>query len=59
MECEFCKKTLSNKSNLTNHQKTNKKCLSAQEKEGRQLNEIKLKLNINFIFRFRFDRMIF
>jgi len=42
MECEFCKKTLSNKSNLTNHQKTNKKCLSAQEKEGRQLNEIKL-----------------
>ena len=42
MECEFCKKTLSNKSNLTNHQKTNKKCLSAQEKEGHQLNEIKL-----------------
>lgn len=42
MECEFCKKTLSNKSNLVYHQKTNKKCLSLQEKEGHQLNEIKL-----------------
>ena len=42
MDCEFCKKTLSNKSNLVYHQKTNKKCLSLQEKEGHQPNEIKL-----------------
>ena len=34
MECEFCKKYLSNKSNLTYHKKTNKKCLVLQQKES-------------------------
>ena len=43
MDCDFCKKTLSNKSNLTYHQKTSKKCLFIQEKEnGKIIVEVKL-----------------
>ena len=38
MECEFCKKSLSNKSNLIYHQKTSKKCLNIQD-------EIEIKLS--------------
>ena len=33
MECEFCKKSLKNKYNLSYHKKTSKKCLIIQEKE--------------------------
>ena len=33
MECEFCKKMLKNKYNLSYHKKTSKKCLTIQEKE--------------------------
>ena len=32
MECQYCKATLSQKGNLTKHQKTNKKCLKIQGK---------------------------
>lgn len=31
MNCEYCKKTLTTKSNLNYHQKTNKSCISIQE----------------------------
>lgn len=41
-ECKFCKKTLSSKSNLSYHQKTNKKCLSVQKKESDDIIEVKL-----------------
>ena len=34
MECEFCKKNFSSKSNLFNHQKTAKFCLTLQGKEN-------------------------
>ena len=30
MDCQYCKKTFSNKGNLTNHQKTAKYCLKIQ-----------------------------
>ena len=40
MECEFCKKSLKNKYNLSYHKKTSKKCLMIQEKE------IKVELSI-------------
>jgi len=42
MECEYCKKTLSTKSNLSYHQKNNKACLTIQQKENE--NEIEIEL---------------
>jgi hypothetical protein len=38
MECEFCKKVLSTKSNLNLHQKTAKYCIALQNKEDLQIN---------------------
>ena len=43
MNCEYCKKVLSTKSNLNYHQKNNKSCLLIQQKESD--NEIKIALN--------------
>ena len=48
MNCEYCKKVLSTKSNLNYHQKNNKSCLLIQQKESD--NEIKIALN-NSIFK--------
>ena len=42
MDCEYCKKTLSTKSNLSYHQKNNKACLTIQQKENE--NEIEIEL---------------
>ena len=42
MECQFCKKIFSNKSNLRNHQATAKYCLKLQ---GRKNEENKFKCN--------------
>ena len=33
MECDFCKRTFSSKSNLLNHQKTTKYCIEMQGKQ--------------------------
>ena len=43
MNCDYCKKVLSTKSNLNYHQKNNKSCLLIQQKESD--NEIKIALN--------------
>jgi len=45
MECDYCKKTLSSKSNLSYHQKNNKACLIIQN-EIKNKNEIMIKLVI-------------
>ena len=37
LECEYCKKTYSTKSNLNNHQKTAKYCLKIQSELGLQI----------------------
>ena len=42
MICEYCKKTLSSKSNLNYHQQNNKTCLAIQQRESD--NEIKIAL---------------
>ena len=42
MDCEYCKKTLSSKSNLKYHQKNNKSCLSIQRTENDDDIEISL-----------------
>ena len=42
MNCEFCNKALSTKSNLVYHQKNNKSCLSIQQNENAKGIEIKL-----------------
>ena len=44
MECQFCKNSLNNKYSLSYHQKTNKKCLSIQEKENND-DVVEVKLN--------------
>jgi vacuolar-type H+-ATPase subunit H len=42
MDCDYCKKTLSTKSNLSYHQKNNKVCLTIQQKENENGIEIEL-----------------
>ena len=43
MNCDFCKKTFSSKSNLLNHKKTAKFCLKMQEdREEKEENNNKL-----------------
>lgn len=51
MNCEFCKKVLSTKSNLIYHQKNNKACLSIQQNEDVKDMEINL-LNCKFCNKF-------
>ena len=47
MDCDYCKKTLSSKSNLNYHHKNNKACLIIQQKESE--NDIVIDLvNCNF-----------
>jgi chromosome segregation ATPase len=46
MECQYCKATLSQKGNLTKHQKTNKKCLKIQ---GKSQDDIIIKSKDNVI----------
>jgi len=47
MECEFCKKVLSTKGNLSYHQKNNKACLLIQQKKGDEEIQIEL-INCKF-----------
>lgn len=47
MDCEYCKKTLSSKSNLKYHQQNNKSCLSIQKQENEGNIEVSL-VNCDF-----------